>query len=147
MLQKRRQSRRTPNKNAPRIQGVVTLPTSWNFSSRRRGLALRRASRRIHKILEFFARLKERNFLRRHVHFLPGLRIAPDAATALPGAEAAEPANLDFVALLQRVNDALENRFHDRFRLLPWKLGHPEHFLDQIGLRERRLLCHRSMPL
>src|SRR5580704_5945803 len=96
-----------------------------------RCFALRRSSRTvsgpgsIHKILQLFARFEKRNFLRRYVHFLPGLGIAPDTPAPLPGAETAEPANLNLVALLQRVDDALENRFDDGLRLFAWKFRHP----------------------
>src|SRR5437879_5863795 len=115
----------------PHVSGAsVESQTEFVFRLRRRGFALRCTCRRIHKILQFLAGLEKRNLLRRHIHLLPSLRIPPDAAAALPGAKAAEPANFDFVALLQRVNDALENRFHDRFRFFARKLRHPEHFLD-----------------
>src|SRR5215472_149263 len=56
----------------------------------------------IHEILQLLARLEERNFFRGHFHPVTGLGIAPDARLALPGAEAAETANLDLVAHPQR---------------------------------------------
>ena len=67
-----------------------------------------------------------------------------DAATPLACAKAAKSANLDFVALLQRVDDAFENRLDDAFGFLAWKLGHAQDLFDQIGFGQRRLLCHRS---
>src|SRR5260370_38421753 len=97
---------RTQNKNAPFIRGVVTLSNRTCFSSRWRGFALRRGSRRIHKILQFLAGLEERNLLLRHIHLFPGLWMPPDAAAALPGAKAAKPAISACFALLPRATDA-----------------------------------------
>src|SRR5215472_6844217 len=102
----------------------------------------------IDKVFQFFAGLKIGNFLGRHIDFFSGLRIAPHPSAALARAEAAEPANLDFFALLQRRDDAVEYGLDNRFRLSARELGHVQNFLDEIGLREcrRRLLGHLAMP-
>src|SRR5260370_41483766 len=70
----------------------------------------------VHKIFQFFARLEERNLLRRHVDFFAGFGIAPNAPAPLPRAEAAKSANLNLLALLQGPDDAVKNRFDDGFR-------------------------------
>src|SRR5579884_1054470 len=98
--------------------------------------------RAVDEILELLAGLEERNFLRRHFHFGASLWIAAHPPAPLPRAEAPKSANLDLVALLQSVNDALEDGFDDGLRFLARKLGHAQHFLDQVGLRQCRLLAH-----
>ncbi len=80
-----------------------------------RGCGLR--LRVVHEVLQLFAGLEEGNLLRRHFHLRAGLRIAPDAPAALPRAEASESADLDLVALLQSLNDALEDGFDNRSRI------------------------------
>src|ERR1700720_782322 len=52
----------------------------------------------VYKVFQLFAGLKERNFLCRHFHFFPGLRVAPHAAAPLASAEAAKAANLNLFA-------------------------------------------------
>src|SRR5260370_18166756 len=97
----------------------------------------------IHEVLQFFAGFEEGNFLGGHIHFRPGLRIAADSSAAFARAEAAESADLNFLALLQGANDAIENRFDDGLRLLAGKFRDAQNFLDQVGLRECGLLGHR----
>src|ERR1700720_196039 len=63
----------------------------------------------VYEIFELFAWFEEGNLLRRHFHFLPGLGVATDSAAPLTSAEAAKSAYLDFVALLQGTDNALEN--------------------------------------
>src|SRR3981081_4479383 len=102
---------------------------TWSRTSRRRrssSLTARNfAVRIIHKIFQLFTRLEEGNLLRRHIHFRAGLRIATDTPAPLPGAKTSKAANLNFVALLQRLDDALENRLHDGFRLFSRKFRNP----------------------
>ena len=74
---------------------------------RARGAAA--GARVIDEVLQLFAGLEEGNLLGRHFHFGAGLRIAPGAAAALARAEAAEAADFDLVAGLQRADDAFEN--------------------------------------
>src|SRR6266849_2363464 len=67
----------------------------------------------IDEVLQLFAGLEVGNLLRGHFDFFSRLRIAPDTPAALPRAETAEAANLDFFSLLQSTDDAVENRFDD----------------------------------
>src|ERR1700736_2255574 len=100
------------------------------------------AIRVVHKILQFLTRLEEGNLLGRHIHFGPRLGITADAPAPLPGAKASKSADLDLVALLQGLNDALENGLHNRLGLLPRKFRNTQHLFDQVGLRQRRMLGH-----
>src|SRR6266849_1602669 len=109
------------------------------LAARGRGLGFRA----IHKIYQLFAGLEEGNFLGRHFDLLAGFRIAADASAALARAEAAEPADLDLLALLEGTNDAIENRFDDGLRLLAGKLCDTQNLFDKVGLRECGLLGHR----
>src|SRR5256885_1565686 len=72
----------------------------------------------IDQILQFLAGLKERNLLRRHVDLGSGLGVTADARLAFPRAETAEAADLNLVAGAQRMNDAVEDRVDDLFRIL-----------------------------
>ena len=65
--------------------------------------------------------LKNGMLLGRHFDLGAGLRIAPGAAAALARAEAAEAADFDAVAALQRADDAFKNRFDDGFGFFAWK--------------------------
>src|SRR5215472_4684010 len=102
--------------------------------------------RRVHEILQFLAGLEKRNLFGRHFDLLARLRIPSDAPAPLPCPKTSEASNLDFVALLQRVDDALENGLDNRLRLFAGKLGDAKHFLDQVGFCQCRLLCHRFEP-
>src|SRR5580704_4053954 len=73
---------------------------------------------RIHQILQFLARLEERNLLGGDFHAITGLRIAAHTRLALPGAEAAKATNLNLVAHTKRAHDAVENGFDDNFTVL-----------------------------
>src|SRR5580704_13814496 len=89
---------------------------------------------RIHQILQFLARLEERNLLGGDFHAIAGLGIAADARLALAGAETAEAADLDLVAHPERAHDAVENGFYDHFTVLAGQLRQLGHFIDQISL-------------
>src|SRR5690348_3025640 len=91
----------------------------------------------IDEILEFLARLEERNPLRRHLHFSARLGIAARAAPSLARAEAAKSADFNLVVFLQGVNDAFEDGLDDRLRFFARQLRYADHFFDQIRLRHR----------
>ena len=69
--------------------------------------------------------------------------IAADAAAAVSGAEAAEAANFNLLALLERTDDAIENRFDDGLRLLAGEFGDAQDLFDEVGFRKCGLLGHR----
>src|SRR6202030_1648469 len=100
------------------------------------------AIRVVHKILQLFTGLEEGNLLGRHIHFGARLGVTPDAPAPLPGAKASKSADLDFVALLQGLNNALENRLHNRFGLLAREFRDAQYFFDQVCLRQCRMLGH-----
>src|ERR1700675_1057949 len=100
--------------------------------------------RAVHKILELFAGLEEGNLLWRDFDFFTRFRIAANTAAALARAEAAEAANLDLVAVLQGLDDAVENGFDDGLGLLAGELGNAQDLFDEVGLRQRQLLGHRA---
>src|SRR5271166_3793214 len=102
-----------------------------------------RGLRAIHEVLQFLAGLEEGDLLRRNFHFFSGLRITSYAAAALASSEAAEAADLDLVALLKSIDDAFKDGFDDGLGFFARKFGDAEHFLDQVSLGQRRLLCHR----
>src|ERR1700688_4538777 len=100
------------------------------------------AFRVVHKILQLFTGLEEGNLLGRYIDFGARLGVTPDAPPPLPGAKASKSADLDFVALLQGLNDALENRLHNCFGLLPRKFRDTQHLFYQVCLRQCRMLGH-----
>src|SRR5579859_273631 len=100
--------------------------------------------RAVDEILELFAGLKERNLFWRDFDFRARLGIATDAAAALARAEAAEPADLDFVALLERFDDAVEDGFDDGLGVGALELRDAFDLLDEVGLRQREWLGHRA---
>src|SRR5687768_573309 len=79
----------------------------------------------VDQLLQLLARLEVGDLLRRHVHLVPRLRVA--ALARLPAAqpEAAESAQLDLLAAMQRVDDALEDRVDDDFRMLLREVRNP----------------------
>src|ERR1700722_10783186 len=108
----------------------------------------------IHEVLEFFAGLKERNFLRRDFHFRAGLGVTAGAAAAFARAEAAKAADLDLIVGLESGNNALKNRFYHRFGFFARQFGDAGDLFDEVGLRHRmifvftlsRSLWHRMRP-
>src|SRR5580693_5569715 len=100
--------------------------------------------RAVHKILEFFAGLEEGNFLWRYFDFFTRFGIAAHAAAALARAEAAEAADFDFVAILQGLDDAVEDRLDDSLGLFAGELRNAQNLFDEVGLRQRQLLGHRA---
>src|SRR6185437_2033800 len=91
--------------------------------------------RAVDEILEFLAGLEEGNLLWRDFDLFAGLGIAAGAATAFARAEAAEAANLDLVAFLERFDDAVENGLDDRLGLLAREFGDAQNLFDEVGLR------------
>src|SRR5437879_12183426 len=96
-----------------------------------------RGLRAVHKILQFFARLEVRNFFRPHFDFRARLRIAAHPSATISRTKAAESPNLDFLALLQRLNNAFEDRLHDGLRFRALQLRNALHFSDRS--EERRV--------
>ena len=66
----------------------------------------------VDQLLQLFPR-RVRDLLRRNVHLVSGLRVAALPRFAPTEAEAAEPSQLDLLAAMQRVDDALENGVDD----------------------------------
>src|SRR5712664_1799503 len=96
----------------------------------------------VDEILQLLAGLEERNLFGGHFHLLPRFRVAAHAPAALPRPKAPKSANLDFLALLQRTNNALENGFDNGFRLLARQLGNPQNLFNEVGFRQCGLLGH-----
>src|SRR5690349_23125435 len=88
----------------------------------------------VDQILQFLARLEVGHLLRRHVHLVAGLRITALARLALPQPEAAEAAQLDLLASVQRFDDALEYGVDNDFGMLLRQIGDPGHFLHELRL-------------
>ena len=65
----------------------------------------------------------------------PVFGLRPLRGSRLPQAEAAEPAQLDLLAPVQRVDDALEHRVDDDLGVLLGQVGDPRDFLDELRLR------------
>src|SRR5207248_10113532 len=61
---------------------------------------------------------EDENAARADRHFLPGLRIAPDALSLLPHREAAEGRDLDHLAALQRVGNLSDDRLDELGRFV-----------------------------
>src|SRR4029079_13770325 len=109
------------------------------FRSRRRGrlrlrLLLGRLFLPVQQFLQLLARLEVRHFLRRHVALVARLRVAPLARLALAQAETAEPAQLDLLAAMKRVDDALEERVDDDFRVVLCEIGDARQLFNELRL-------------
>jgi hypothetical protein len=89
----------------------------------------------VDEFLEFLAGLEVRHLLRRDVHLVARLRVAPLARLAAAQPEAPEPAQLDLLAAVQRVDDALEDRVDDDLGVLLGEVRDARHFLDEFRLR------------
>src|ERR1044071_4149731 len=94
----------------------------------------------VDQILEFLARLEERNLLRRDFNAIASLWVAADAGLTLTSTEAAETPDLDFVARPQRAHDALEDGFDDDLAVFAGQFRQPGHLVDQVRL------CHSFSP-
>src|ERR1700680_584412 len=89
---------------------------SWRLRNR-----CRLSDSYVHQVFQLFAGLEERDLLGGDFNFFAGLGIASRAGLALPGAEAAKTAYLDFVARAQGTHHAVKDRFHDHFAILARK--------------------------
>src|SRR3954466_8020418 len=69
----------------------------------------------IDEFLQFLTGLEVRHLLRRDVHAVAGFRVPALPRLALPQAKAAEPPQLDLLAAMQCVDDALEHGVDDDF--------------------------------
>src|SRR5215475_12963102 len=98
----------------------------------------------VHEFAQALANLEERHPLLWHVDGRAGLGIAALARVAIPDPEAAEAAQLDLVALGERIGDVVEDRVDDGLRLLLGEVGELGDLVDQIGFRHRPL---RSGPV
>ena len=89
----------------------------------------------VDQVLQFLARLEVRDALGRHVHLVAGLRVAALAGLALAKAEAAESAQLDLLAALEGIDDALEHGVDDDLGVLLREVRDARDFFDQFRLR------------
>jgi hypothetical protein len=83
----------------------------------RTGAWPRRAHRAIDPLLQPLARLERQHLARGDLDAVPGLRIAPAPGGLLADAEVAEAHDLHILALLEAVEDDVEDGLHDRRRL------------------------------
>src|SRR5260370_10989541 len=90
----------------------------------------------VDEVLQLFAGLEKRNLLGFDFDLLSSFRVAAYAPAALAGTEAAKAANLDFLAFLQRADDAFETRFNACFRFPPRPFCYPHHLFDELALRQ-----------
>src|SRR5690242_11412138 len=88
----------------------------------------------IHHILKFFAGFEVGNLLGWDVDTGSGLRISSYAGLPLARAEAAEAADLDFVAAAQGLHDAVEDGLDDDLRLFAGHFDYARDLLNQIRL-------------
>src|SRR5437762_13505748 len=86
----------------------------------------------VDQILEFLAWLEIGDPLGGHFDLFACFWIAADACIALPNAEASKAANLKFVAGLERLDDALEQRIDNDLRILPREFRNLGYFLNQV---------------
>src|SRR5712671_1606584 len=100
---------------------------------------------RIHKVLQFLARLKKRDLFRRHFHFFPGFRVSPHATPPFPSAEAPKSANLDLFPFLQRPDNAVKDSLDDTLRFLAREFRNPQYLFNEVGLRQCGLLRHHPV--
>src|SRR6202044_2554024 len=89
------------------------------------------------EVFQFLAGFEVGDLLRRHFHFRTRLRISSRATATLPGAEAAETADLDFVVRLESSDDALENGLDHRLGLFSRQLRDPRDLFDEVRLGHR----------
>src|SRR4029450_8162983 len=96
--------------------------------------------------LQLLAHLEVGDLFGRYVDLLPRLRVAALSRRAISEAEAAESPDLDFLAVLQRVYDAFERRFHDDPCLDLRDLQLSGDDVDEIGLGHgvTGLVIHRE---
>src|SRR5688572_6342980 len=98
------------------------------------GRRLGRLRLAVDEILQLLARLEVRHLLRRHIDLVAGLRVAALPRLALPQAETAEPSQLDLLAAVQRVDDALEDGIDDDLGVLLREVRDARDLLDELRL-------------
>src|SRR5262245_58350206 len=86
----------------------------------------------VDEFLELLARLEVGDLLGGHVNARAGLRIAPLPRPSLPHAEAAEPAQLDLLVAVERLDDRLEHGVHDHLGVLLRQLRDAGDLLDEF---------------
>ena len=129
-----------------RRRRLGSMTTAIGRARRRRGAAQPRLRLAVDQFLQFLARLEVRHLLRRNVHLVARLRVAPLARLAPPQPEAAEPAQLDLLAAVQRVDDALEDGVDDDLRVLLREVRNPRDFLDELRFRHAAGVHSASPP-
>src|SRR4026209_2046458 len=97
------------------------------------------SSSTVDQVFELLARLEIGDLLRRHVHLLSRLGIAPLARAPLPDTEAPEAAQLDLLVLVQSLDDRVEHRLDDDLGVLLGQLRDPRELLQQLRLRHGAL--------
>src|SRR5262250_2342382 len=88
----------------------------------------------VDQIFELLARLEIGDPLGGHFDLLACFWIAANACITLSHTEASKAANLEFVAGLERFDNALEQRIDDDFRVLSREFRNLGYFLDQVCL-------------
>src|SRR5579864_806580 len=88
----------------------------------------------VHYVLKFFAGFEVRNLFGGHFHARSGFRIAADARLPLPGAKAAESADLDLVTAAQGLYDTVEDGFDDDLGLFAGHFHYARDLFNQIRL-------------
>src|SRR6478672_750134 len=99
-----RTSRESLTPGQPRRSNFDDAGVGTGRGDRRRARSAWRLGLAVDQLLELLARLEVRHLLRRNVHLVPGFGIPPLARLAPPQPEAAEPAQLDLFAAMERVD-------------------------------------------
>src|SRR5688500_5489748 len=86
----------------------------------------------VDQVLQFLAGLEVRDLLRRDADLVAGLGVAALARLATAKPEAAEAAELDLLAAVQRIDDALEDRIDDDLGVLLREVRDFRDFLDEF---------------
>src|ERR1017187_589307 len=89
--------------------------------------------------LQFFSRLKAHGLARRNRHFGAGARVASDAGLTRAHVKHAKSAQLDAIAVGQRLLHALKDGFHRQLSLGLSDAGSGHHFVDNVELNHERL--------
>src|SRR5262249_54238269 len=101
---------------------------------------------RVQQLLQLAARLEVGDALGRHRDRLSGLRVPALARVPLADAEAAEAAELDLLAPLERVHDALEEDVDDGLRVLAREVRDARDLVDQLRLGHRAFFPSLHTP-
>jgi hypothetical protein len=90
----------------------------------------------VDQLKKFLAGFEVWNFLRRDFDPSTGFWIAAYACSSLARAKAAEVADLNFIAAVERAHDRIEHQFHNIGGFVPRNLCRAGNFHNQIRLRE-----------